>query len=342
MRKYLIKRLLLLIPTILGISFLVFSISWIVPGGPIEQKIQELRFQQTEKGGSALQNNGVNDSPITEEQLDYLKKLYGFDKPFLVAYFQWQIKALMFDFGSSYRFQEPVSSLIVERLPISIYYGLLTTLLTYLLSIPLGVFQALHQGKAVDFIATLLIFVGYAFPPFVLGLILIYFMGVEWDLFPISGFTSDNFWELSLVGKAQDLFMHSFLPLLCYLVGSFAYTTLLIKNSFLENYGSLYVRTAVAKGLAPRRIVFVHVLRNSFIPLAATFGQVIGLVFTGSFLIESIFNIDGLGLLGYQAVVSRDYPVVLGTLYLSALFYLAGNILSDICLAWVDPRIRFE
>ncbi len=318
---------------------LVFMISWIVPGGPIEQEISRIRFSQQ---GLTQRGVGGSDSLISEEQIEYLKKFYGFDKPIYEAYWDWQKRALMLDFGISYRYQEPVLDLVLERMPISLYFGLVTTIITYLISVPLGVMKAVYHQTIFDNISSFIVFLGYAIPSFIFGLLLIYTLGANFDWLPISGFTSDNFDELGAWQKVGDVIKHSILPTACYLIGSFAYMTLLVKNSLLENLGSPFVRSAVAMGFSRYQVFFHHALRNSLIPLAATFGQTITLVFAGSFLIEKIFNIDGMGLLGYQAVTERDYPVVMGTLYMSTLLFLVGNIISDICLAKADARIRFS
>ena len=214
--------------------------------------------------------------------------------------------------------------------------------MTYLVCIPLGVLKAVKDKTWIDSVTSILIFTGYAVPAFVLGLILVVFFGGRLEWFPMEGFTGDHFDDLSWGGQVWDVVYHSILPLTCYLIGAFASMTVLMKNSLLENLSTDYVRTAFAKGLPASQVIWKHALRNSLIPLAASFGNNISLVFTGSYLIETVFNIDGLGLLGFQAITERDYPVVLGSLFLTSLIFLLGNILSDLCLAWVDPRIRFS
>lgn len=335
MRIYLIRRFLLLVPTLIGISMLVFIVSWFVPGGPIEQEISQIRFTQQSSAGDAQFS-------ITEDQIQALKELYGFDRPLPIAYWEWQKKAFLFNFGDSYRYQEPVIDLILERIPVAIYFGLITTIITYLVCIPLGALKAIFHRSIFDNLSSILVFLGYAFPPFIFGLIMIYTLGAKFDLLPISGLTSENFDELSWWGKLVDLLKHSIMPTICYLIGSFAYMTLLVKNSMLENLSAPFVRSAVARGLTRYQVFYNHALRNSIIPIAATFGQNITLVFTGSFLIEKIFNIDGMGLLAYEAVTGRDYPLVMGSLYMSTLLFLTGNIISDICLVKADPRINFS
>lgn len=335
MRLYLIRRFLLILPTVIGITLLTFMITRVVPGGPIEQALMERQF--------AAQKNDSNSARqgLSPADLEYLKKIYGFDKPIYQAYLEWLGRVVRLDLGESYRYNEPVWDLIQARLPVSLYYGLVTSILTYLVCIPLGVLKAVKDKTWIDSATSVLIFTGYAVPAFVLGLILLVFFGGKLEWFPMEGFTSRGFGDLSPLAQVGDLLYHSVLPLACYLVGAFASMTVLMKNSLLENLSADYVRTAFAKGLTQRQVIWGHALRNSLIPLAASFGNNISLVFTGSYLIETVFNIDGLGLLGFQAITERDYPVVLGSLLLTSLLFLLGNILSDLCLAWVDPRIRF-
>ncbi len=338
MKQYIFRRLFLLIPTLIGITFLTFFITRFVPGGPIEQTLMEMQFSSQ----SSTSQQSTAQEGLSEEELQNLKKFYGLDKPILVAYIQWLGKVVQFDFGTSYRYNESVWKIIRGRLPVSLFYGIITTLLAYFIAIPLGIYKALKHNTWIDSFSSMLIFSGYAIPAFLLGLLLLSFVSQYMPSIPINGFTSDEFDSLSTIGKIIDILHHSILPLICYTVGSFAAMTLLMKNSLLDNLHTNYIRTAFAKGLPKRRIIYVHALRNSLIPLAATFGHNISLVFTGSYLIETVFNINGLGLLGYQAVTERDYPVVLGSLLFSSFLFLFGNLLSDLCLATVDPRIRFN
>ena len=340
MSQYLIRRILLIIPTLIGITLITFIITRVVPGGPIEQALIESRFQAQSQGFQS--QNASSREGLTEEDLAYLKKIYGFDKPIYEAYFDWLINIVQLDLGDSYRYNEPVWDLITERLPVSIYYGLVTSILTYLICIPLGMVKAIKNKSMIDSATSVIIFTGYSVPAFVLGLILVVYLGGRLDWFPMQGFVSDEFSSMTFFSKIIDVIYHSILPLTCYLIGSFASMTVLMKNSLLENLSSDYIRTAFAKGLPPKKVIYKHALRNSLIPLAASFGNNISLVFMGSYLIETVFNIDGLGLLGYLAVTERDYPVVLGTLFLSSFFFLAGNIISDVCMAIIDPRIRFS
>ena len=333
MQDYIIRRLLLTLPTLFGIIFLTFLITRFVPGGPLDQILTELKFSET---------SNITYEGLTEDNLDYLKFLYGLDKNWWISFWDWFQKVIVFDFGFSYRYNEPVISLIKDRLPISIYYGVITTIIPYLICIPLGVLKALKNRKLFDNISSVIIFIGYTIPPFVLGLLLIIFFSSNLEWFPIQGFVSDDFAEKKFFAKGLDIIYHSILPTTCYIIGSFATMTILVKNSLLENLSQDYIRTAYAKGLRKNRVIFVHGLRNALVPLAASFGNNISLVFTGSFLIETIFNINGLGLLGFESIQQRDYPVALAIVFLGGILFLLGNLLSDICLALVDPRIQFS
>lgn len=335
MLNYLLKRLLLVIPTFVGITILVFTVTRFVPGGPIERMMAQMKAQS--------EGHSHRDSAqLSEEQIQELKVFYGFDKPVHIAYWEWLLKLLQFDLGVSTRYYDPVWDTIKERLPVSCFYGIITMLLTYLVCIPLGILKSVYHKSTVDHLSSIFIFVGYAIPPFVIavGLLVIFAAHLEW--LPISGFTSDNFVELSLLGKITDLIKHSVLPLSAYMIGSFAVMTFLMKNSLLDQLSADYMRTAMAKGLRFRSAVFKHALRNSLIPLATHFGSNVSVLIAGSFLIEKIFNINGFGLLGYESVLERDYPVVMGILVVGSMLQLIGNILSDICVAIVDPRVKFE
>lgn len=337
MQRYLLKRFLLIFPTLLGITIACFLVMQIVPGGPVEQAIQRIKH--------ASQESGISSSNmLTQEEVENIKKYYGFDKPILVRYFAWLGRIIKFDFGTSYTYQKPVLQVIASRFPVSLTFGLVGMFLTYLVCIPLGIRKALEHAKPYDNWTSILIFMGYAVPSFVLGLILIVLFGGGsfWDLFPISGVVSDYFEELSLPGKIVDYISHMFLPLLCYTIGGFASLTLLMKNSLMEQLNQDYVRTALAKGLTYNQAVFKHALRNALIPIATNIGMIIGVVLSGSMLIETIFTIDGMGLLGYESIVNRDYPVALGLIVISSLLVLVGRIISDFCLVMVDPRIKFK
>jgi microcin C transport system permease protein len=339
MGGYFLRRLLLLPPTLLGITILVFVITRLVPGGPLERAIMEAQQANVNAGISSTAGQGM---ALSEDQLQQLKEYYGFDKPWPVSYALWVGKVARGDLGTSYRYNEPVWDIIRSRFPVSLFYGIVTLIITYAVSVPLGVLKAIKHRTAVDNVTSVIIFAGYAVPGYVLGSLLLLYFSVRLEWFPMGGFTSLNFDDLGTWGQIKDLFHHATLPLACYLIGSFAVTTLLVKNNLMDNLAADYVRTAIAKGVPFRRAVSGHALRNSLIPIATTFGQNVTLLVTGSFLIETIFDINGFGLLGLSAIFDRDYPIVMGVVLLSSLLLLIGNILSDIIVALVDPRVRFQ
>lgn len=345
MTGYFLRRFLLIIPTFLGITLITFIILQLVPGGPLEMELMKLRGmggQGGEVGGPSGQNVTVT---IPETALEEMKKFYGFDEPnYIIRYGKWLGNLAQFNLGNSYVYAEPVMDVIVSRFPISLYFGTISFFLTYLICVPLGVAKAVKNGAPFDFISSVIVFAGYAMPGFAFGgLMLILFGGGSfWDVFPLGGFKSVDFEYMTFPEQVWDIAHHTFLPVLSYMLGSFATLTILTKNSVIENLSQDYVKTAFAKGLSERRVIYMHVLRNSLIPIATGLGHAISLVLAGSFLIEKVFNIDGMGLLGYQSIIQRDYPVVMGILVISSLLLLIGNILSDILYAVIDPRIRFK
>ncbi len=343
MRAYFIKRFLLIIPTLLGISIACFIVMQMVPGGPVEQYMQKIKYQ-SQMGESGAGGGGNFQSSITQEELANIQRYYGFDKPILTRYFIWLGKIVVLDFGDSYTYETPVLDLIVSRIPVSLTFGLISLLVTYLICIPLGIKKALNHGGPFDNWSSFLIFLGYSIPGYALGVLLIVLFGGGsfWNIFPISGMVSDNFEQLSWFAKIYDYGRHMFLPVLCYTIGGFATLTLLMKNSLMEQLNQDYIRTALAKGLSYHQAVFRHGLRNALIPIATNIGMIISVILSGSFLIETVFTIDGMGLLGYQSVLNRDYPVALGIIIISSLLALIGRIISDFCLALVDPRIKFQ
>ena len=341
MTAYFIRRFLLIIPTFLGITVIVFGITHFVPGGPVERQIMRMRGLAGEAGGASGGRSAIE---IPEEEVQEIRRYYGFDKPVYVRYAQWLWNVLHLNLGNSYIYQDPVWDVIKARFPISIFLGLTGFLLGYLVCIPLGVMKAIRHGTRFDLITSALVFVGYSVPGWALGtaLLVLFGGGTFWSLFPLGGFRPDNWEYLSLWGKIAAQLHYMFLPVVCYMIGGFATLTILTKNALMENLGQDYVRTAFAKGLNERRVIFVHALRNSLIPLVTGLGNAISLVLAGSFLIERVFNIDGMGYLGYTAILQRDYPVALGILVVDSLLMLVGNILSDMIYAFVDPRIRFK
>lgn len=373
MAAYFLRRLLLIIPTFFGVTIVAFAITRMVPGGPFERAILQMKMGGMgggEAGGAARTGAGTE---IPAEALEELKRAFDLDKPGYIAYFLWldRMISLPPNLGHSYTFRLPVWDLISERFPISLYFGLTGFILAYLISIPLGIAKALRHGSHFDFISSAIVFVGYSIPGWALGtLLLVLFAGGRFPaitVFPLGGFRStaydelpsivkdmedleditDEFgsfeWErLSLLSRIIDQLYHTILPIFCYTIAFFAPLTILTKNSLMENLGQDYVRTAFAKGLRARRVIFVHTLRNSLIPLATGLGNSLGLLMAGSYLIEWVFNIDGIGYLGYTSIVGRDYTVVMGVLSINTLLLLLGNILSDFLYALIDPRIRFE
>lgn len=340
LRDYTVRRFLLMIPTFFGITIATFVLCQIVPGGPIDQ----LRLQLAGGGGEAGGGGGDRRArvDISDKDLEALRAFYHFDKPIALRYVYWIANIGQFDLGTSTRFSRPVIELVVERLPISLYYGLITTILTYSICVPLGIVKALRHRTFLDTYTSIVVFIGYAIPGFALGAVLLALFAVTWQVFPLSGFRSPNWEALSAWGKVVDQVSHSILPLISYLVGAFAVTTLLMKNSLMENMSADYVKTALAKGLTWKRTIFVHAVRNSMIPIATTLGHLIGILLTGSLLVERVFGIPGMGLLNFEAIQSRDYPVVLGIIVIGSLLLLLGNLLSDLIVAMVDPRVRFE
>lgn len=340
MGGYFARRLLLVLPTFLGVTLMVFAVTRFVPGGPVERMIAQAQQMQAE--GRAGGTDRVGAAALSEGQMQELREYYGLDKPVMTSYARWLWKVLRLDLGISTRYSEPVWDIIKSRFPVSIFFGSLTLVLTYSICVPLGVLKAVKHKTAVDNATSLLVFIGYAVPNYVVGILLIVLFAGYWEVFPLGGFVSGSFDELSPLGKLVDLAWHTALPLAAYMAGSFAVTTFLTKNSLMDNLAADYVRTAIAKGLDFKRAVLRHALRNSLIPIATHFGNEISLILSGSFLVETIFNINGFGLLGYESVVERDYPVVMGILVISSLLFLLGNILSDVCVAIVDPRVKFQ
>ncbi len=425
MTTYFIRRILLMIPTFLGSTILIFIILQMAPGGPLERTIQQLQagaMQQGEAVGSVGDIMGGGSSVLPESAMRELKRFYGFDKPVYQRYLIWlgvwprEIKHREVEFkngiteakknvgkgqymtlrlegekvgvytddgqpsdiwkasidesgaeenlilttiyqtefsgiltgnlGTSYTYDQPVTEVMAPRFKISMFFGLTGMFLSYIVCIPLGIRKALNHGSAFDFLSSVVIFVAYSIPGFALGgvMLVLFGGGSFWDVFPLGGFRSPTeVWEtLSVWGQIKDQLWHAVLPIIAWSIGSFAGLTVLMKNSLLENISQDYIRTAFAKGLQEKRVIWVHAIRNSVIPIASGIGGVIGVVIAGSYLIEKVFNIDGFGKMGFQAILDRDYPITLGFLVIVVVIRLVANILSDIALATVDPRIRFK
>lgn len=340
MISYIFKRLLLMVPTLLGALTITFVIVQFIPGGPVEQLMAEAR------AGSGGDTGGYRASrDIDAKQISELKALYGFDKPAHIRYFEMLKNFASFDLGRSFMHNKDVWALIKEKLPVSISLGIWSFLLHYLISVPLGVAKAAREGSRFDTLTTIAVLVGYAIPGFVLGVLMIVLFagGTFLDWFPLRGLTSDNWAELSPLARVRDYIWHLTMPLICLTIGQFAITTSLTKNTFVEEIRKQYVLVARAKGLSERRVLYKHIFRNALIPLVTGFpAAFIGAFFAGSVLIETLFSLDGLGLLGYEAVIRRDYAVVLGSLYFFTLIGLVTKLISDILYRVVDPRVQFE
>jgi len=363
MFAYVVRRLLLIIPTLFGIMVLNFVIVQFAPGGPVEQLVAELTgtaVDATARIGGSEGEVGAATDPLAfgggdggyrgAEGLDPdfikdLEKLYGFDKPPLERFVTMMSNYIVFDFGDSFFRDRPVMDLVLEKMPVSISLGLWTTLLIYMISIPLGVAKAIRDGEPFDVWSSAVVIIGHAIPGFLFAILLVVLFagGSYFDWFPLRGLVSDNWHELSWPARILDYFWHMTLPVTALVIGGFASLTMLTKNSFLEEIHKQYVTTARAKGLGERRVLYGHVFRNGMLIVIAGFPDaLIDILFTGALLTEVIFSLDGLGLLGFESVVNRDYPVVFGTLFFFSLLGLIVNIMRDVTYVLVDPRIDFE
>jgi microcin C transport system permease protein len=339
MGRYFLKRILISLPTLFGISVVCFFMVQLTPGGPVEQQIAQWR--QSGVGG---ETGGGTVSQITDEQRQALVAYYGFDKPIPIRYLLWVSKFIRFDFGESYFYSEPVWDVIQRCLPVSLSFGIASFLATYLICIPLGIAKAVRHNSLFDLWTSALVFFLYSIPSFAFGILLIVLFGGGsfWNVFPIEGLTSDNFSDFGMFGKIKDYVWHLVLPLTCYLIGGFATLTMLMKNSLLEQLKQDYITTARAKGLSERFVILRHALRNAILPIASGFGQFMGLFFTGSVLIETIFGLQGVGRLSYESIVHRDYPIVLANIMILSTLHIAGNLVSDFLYVVIDPRIDFH
>lgn len=349
MAFYILRRILLMIPTIFGIMLVTFTVTQFVPGGPVEKMLAEIEGHSATRGGEVRMTRKSDlyqgDKGLDKERVEKLKQLYGFDKPPVERFVSMMKNYLLFDFGESYYHHKSVISLVISKMPVSMSLGLWSFLIVYGTCIPLGITKAVRDGSRFDVVSSSVILVGYAIPGFVLAIALIVLFGGGsfWNIFPLRGLVSDNFAELSLIDKVLDYLWHMVLPIISSTVGSLAVMTLLTKNSFLEEIRKQYVLTARAKGLTENRILYNHIFRNAIIPIITGFpGSFITAFFTGSLLIETIFSLDGMGLLAYDSIINRDYPVVLGTLYFFTIIGLISRLLSDLSYVVVDPRITFE
>ena len=358
MGAYILRRLLLIIPTLFGIMLINFVLTQFVPGGPIEQILARLDgsgdvFETISGGGGDVQTDGLDGGDsgyvgargLPKEFIEDLEKQFGFDKPAYQRFFEMMWNYMRFDFGESYFRSISVVDLVLEKMPVSISLGLWSTVLAYLISIPLGIRKAVKDGSPFDTWTSGILIAAYAIPGFLFAIMLLVLFagGSYYQIFPLRGLVSDNWEELSLIGKVADYFWHLALPMTALMISAFTFSTLLTKNSFLDEIRKQYVVTARAKGLTERRVLYGHVFRNGMLIVIAGFpAAFIGIFFGGSLIIETIFSLDGLGRLGFEAAVARDYPVVFGTLFAFGLIGLLVNILSDLMYVFVDPRIDFE
>jgi len=344
MTSYILKRLLLMVPTLFGVLLVTFLVIQFVPGGPVEQMVSQLQGRSA--GGEGSQSSGGDyrgRQGLSPQQVEEIKTLYGFDKPAHERFWTMLTSFAQFDLGQSFYQRKAVWELIKEKLPVSISLGLWTFFISYLIAVPLGVAKAVRAGSRFDFLTTLLVLVGYAIPGFVLSVALLVIFGGQLQWFPLRGLTSSNWETLSWGAKVVDYLWHIALPVTAMVLGSFAVTAMLTKNAFLEEIRKQYVMTARAKGLSERQVLWKHIFRNALIPIVTGFpAAFIGAFFTGSLLIETLFSLDGLGLLSYESVIRRDYPVVLGTLFFFTLIGLVTKLISDLCYVWVDPRVKFD
>lgn len=334
-----------MIPTLLGITVIVFGIINLAPGSPVEQKLQQIRFGggTGDSGGSGNTSTG-GDSVVSQEVLDALMKQYGFDKPMHIRYLVWLKNLSRLDFGDSFTYEEPVWDVIVSKFPVSLQFGIISLLLSYIICIPLGVIKAIKHGTAFDLLSSFVLFAMYSIPGFMLAILLIvYFAGgsfLEW--FPIGELHSDDYYDYGLWAKFLDRLHHFILPLICYMISSFTVLTMLMKNSLLEEVKKDYIRTARAKGLPEKVVYLKHALRNALIPIVTGLGSFLAIFFAGSLLLETIFNLDGIGLLSYRSILERDYNVIMGLVFFQSFLMLIGNLISDIAYVIVDPRIDFS
>ncbi len=360
MHSYIFRRLLLIIPTLFGIMLINFIIVQAAPGGPVDQAIARLRGEnvsatanigggdgagQSDPAGSGAASSFQSARGIDPDMLKQLEKQFGFDKPAHIRFFNMMWDYARFDFGDSFYQDRAVFGLIIERLPISLSLGGWTLLIIYSVSVPLGIRKAVHDGTPFDVWTSVVVLIGYAIPAFILAMLLVVLLcgGEFLDLFPLRGMHSDGFDELGTWAKIRDYFWHATLPVAAMVAGGFATLTMLTKNSFLDEINKQYVLTARAKGLTPNRVLYGHVFRNAILIVVAGFGRaLLSLLFTGVLLIEVIFSLNGLGLLGFEAIMTRDYPIVFATLFVLTLLGLCMQLVTDVAYTLVDPRIDFE
>lgn len=320
----------------------VFVIINMAPGGPIEQKLQQMRFGGGVGGEGGTSSRGATQG-VSNEILLALQKQYGFDKPMHMRYLLWLKNIATLNFGESFTYEEPVIDVITSKFPVSLQFGVISLILSYIVSIPLGIVKAIKKGGTFDIVSSFILFIFYSIPPFMLAILLIVFLsgGSFFEWFPVGGIQSENYEELSTFAQIMDRIHHFILPLLCYTIGSFTSLTILMKNSLIEEIKKDYIRTARAKGLDEKVVYMKHALKNALIPIVTGLGAFLSVFFAGSLLLETIFQLDGIGLLSYKSILSRDYNVIMGLVFIQSALFLIGNVLSDIAYIIVDPRIDF-
>lgn len=343
MLKYFLRRLAILIPTLLGVTIVVFVIINMAPGGPIEQRLQQIRFGGGDTTSSTSSSGRGATQGVSDEVMEALKKQYGFDKPLHERYILWLKNIATLNFGESFTYEEPVLDVITSKFPVSLQFGIISLFLSYIISIPLGILKAIRHGTFFDVSSSIILFVLYSIPSFMLAILLIVFFsgGSFFEWFPVGGIQSEMFDELSWWEQLGDRIHHFTLPLICYTIGSFTSLTVLMKNSLIEEIKKDYIRTARAKGVSEKVVYMKHALRNALIPIVTGLGAFLSVFFAGSLLLETIFQLDGIGLLSYKSILSRDYNVIMGLVFIQSALFLLGNIISDFAYVLVDPRIDF-
>lgn len=347
MLTYIIRRILLMIPTLFGITLLCFVIINLAPGSPIDQKLQQMRMGGAMGGGGPGGGAGLNarsETGVSQEVLDALKKQYGFDKPLHERYIIWIKNVVKLDFGQSFKYEEPVTDVILSKMPVSLTFGITSLILTYLICIPLGVIKALRQGSKFDLSTSFALFIMYSIPSLILGILLRTFLSSQTylDLFPLANVYSDHYESLDTMGKIWDRLHHAVLPIACYMVGSFTFLTIMMQNSMLDVVKLDYIRTARAKGLHERTVYLKHALRNALIPVVTGMSGILSIMFAGSIIVETIFSLDGMGLLALTSSNARDYNVLMGLIFFQSILFLFGRLLTDLLYVVVDPRIDFS
>lgn len=345
MATYILRRILLMIPTLFGITLLSFVIINLAPGSPVDQKLQQIRMGGAMGGGSGAAGGlgGRGETGVSQEVIEALKRQYGFDKPMHERYVIWIKNLMRLDFGESFKYEEPVTNVILSKMPVSLMFGLTAMLLSYLVCIPLGVIKAIRSGSAFDASSSFMLFILYSIPALIAGILLRTFLSSQsfYPIFPLGNLVSDNYADLSSWEQIKDRVMHAILPLICYMLGSFTFLTIMMQNSMLDVIKLDYIRTARAKGVAEKWVYLKHALRNALIPIVTGMGGILSVMFAGSIIVESIFSLDGMGLLSITSANARDYNVLMGLIFFQSVLFLIGRLLTDILYVVVDPRIDF-